>query len=463
MRSASKTIFLTAFHSFVSKNILNTDVLKILRGQQDLRVIIFVSYQKKDFFEKYYGSENILIEGIDVRPFTTSLINIFFSRIAHLFIDSHYLWYKKAEALDKRHSPLAYIKYFFLIRFTRIFSGYSFVNSIFRKLDYHFIPRFLLKKYFDRYTPSLLFSTDVFDGIDVQFLKEAKSRNVFTVGMIRSWDNCYSKGLMRVIPDKLIVNNEIIKQEAISGHNIKPEDIFVAGHPQFDEFIRGKRLSREQFFSKIGADALKRLVLFAPAGSILSDTDWQICQILNEGLKDGRFTKAIQFFVRNHPHHPADLSAFKGSQDFIFERPGHVLDKQNLKETELDPDETRHLADLLFHSDLVIYVATSLGLDASVFDKPQIIIDFDGWENKPYIKSVKRYHNEDHMKKLIATGGVRVAKSRNELIEWINHYLENPRTDQEGRKKLAQAQLYNLDGKSGERVAHYLLTRLESY
>jgi CDP-glycerol glycerophosphotransferase (TagB/SpsB family) len=114
----------------------------------------------------------------------------------------------------------------------------------------------------------------------------------------------------------------------------------------------------------------------------------------------------------------------------------------------------------LYNSDLVIYVATTLGIDALVFNKPQIIIDFDGFENKKYTDSVKRYHDEDHMKKMLALGGVRVVKDQEELISAINDYLEDPSIDNDGRQKMTRQQLYISDGKSGKRVGEFILELL---
>ena len=132
----------------------------------------------------------------------------------------------------------------------------------------------------------------------------------------------------------------------------------------------------------------------------------------------------------------------------------------NAKDTELDPDDQRFLADLLFYSDVVIYIATTLGLDAAVFDKPQIMVDFDGYEKKVYTKSVARYHDEDHMKKLIATGGVRVVRDEGALIASINAYLDDPGLDHAGRERIVNEQLFRIDGKAGERVAKAILERL---
>ena len=454
-----KTLFITSFHSLISKNILNTDVLRRLRGERDMRVVILVQENKASFFERHYASENVVIQGIDTSRIAGSKSNTFFQRLFFLMIDSHYLWYKRVERRDAHPSMWAWFKYGVYEAWVWLLSGSRFLNRAARFFYRQSSSMDLLKAHFERYQPSLVFSTDVFDPNDSQVLKEARSRGIATLGMVRSWDNCYSKGLMSVPPDHLLVNNELIKEEAMTLHDYPADRITIVGLPQFDAFLNEERASREEFFQKIGVDPGKRLVLFAPAGAILSDTDWQLCEILSCALEEGSITHPVHFFVRNHPNHPADLARFKKKPDFTIQDPGHVFD-ENPKNTELDPNDQKFLADLIYHSDVVMYVATSLGLDSAVFDKPQMMLDFDGEENKEYTKSVKRYHDEDHMKKIIATGGVRVVRGKDEWIAAINAYLEHPALDRDGRARIMKEQLFSLDGKSGMRVADQILKRL---
>jgi len=454
-----KTLFITSFHSFISKNILNTDVLRTLRDERDLRIVIFVQNHKAEFFRKNYAGGNVVVEGVDVARITASKVKILLVRLLFLMIDSHYTSYKRIERFDARPGALARIKYYIHFALVRILSGSKTLNGLARTLYRHLAPKGFFAEHFEKYRPSLVFSTDVFDPYDTQLLNEAKHHGVRTLGMVRSWDNCWSKGLMPVQPDRLLTNNEIIKEEAVALHDYPSDRITVVGLPQFDAFVTGERSSRADFFASIGVDPAKRLLLFAPAGTILSDTDGQLCEILGKAREDGRLPSDIHFFVRNHPGHPADIRRFIGQPGFTIQDPGHVFGA-NSKETELAPDDLRFLADLVYHSDIVMYVATSICLDSAVYDKPQIMVSFDGYEKKPYTKSVARYRDEDHMKKLLDTGGARIVRSVDEWIEAINDYLENPSLDREGRSRIVREQLYKIDGKSGERVASQVMASL---
>ncbi|AKM83786.1 TPA: hypothetical protein DCZ46_00400 [Candidatus Campbellbacteria bacterium] len=454
-----KVLFITSFHGIISKNILNSDVFKVLKSDNNLEIVVFVPEHKKKLFEKYYSSEKVVFEGVNPRKISQNRINVFFSRISLLLINSHYLWYKKREKINRSKSLIIFLKYFYKITFTKFFASSKIAKKIFRFFDYLFVPKNFLAEYFDKYNPDCVFVTDVFDSTDSFFLRDAKYRKIHSVGMVRSWDNCNSKGLLRVLPDKLIVNNETIKADAEFIHLVPQNDIYVGGLPQFDKLLNEKRISRELFCNKIGADIKKKIIMFSPVGDPLSDTDWQICQILKDALNSNEIPADVQFLVRLHPGRDLPIGDFVKDNNFIFDKPGIGEGK----DVEFRPDDTNHLADSLFHSNLIIWIATTLGIDALVYDKPQIVVNFDGFENKKYIESVKRYHDEDHMKKMLDLGGMSVVNSKEELIDIINKYINDPSLNRDKRKMVIDQQFWKLDGRSGERIGQYILNEINNY
>ena len=129
---------------------------------------------------------------------------------------------------------------------------------------------------------------------------------------------------------------------------------------------------------------------------------------------------------------------------------------------ELIDSDQKHLVNSLYHSEMIIYVNSTIGIDSLPFDKPQIMIEFDGWEKKRYIESVKHYHDEDHMKKYLWTGAVKIAKTPEELLSFINTYLRNPKVDSEKRAIAIRDQLYYCDNQCGKRVASFVLKEINN-
>ena len=69
---------------------------------------------------------------------------------------------------------------------------------------------------------------------------------------------------------------------------------------------------------------------------------------------------------------------------------------------------------------------STLSLEACILDRPVINIGFDGREELPYERSARRGLDYIHITKLLALGGVRVARSFDHLAAHINAYLKNP-------------------------------------
>jgi hypothetical protein len=88
------------------------------------------------------------------------------------------------------------------------------------------------------------------------------------------------------------------------------------------------------------------------------------------------------------------------------------------------------------------------------------MIEFDGSKKKPYLQSVKRYHDEDHMRRFINTGAAQIAESFDALVTAINAYLENPQQDREGRARGRDQQCWRLDGESGRRIGQFVVDTL---
>src|SRR3989344_209517 len=132
--------------------------------------------------------------------------------------------------------------------------------------------------------------------------------------------------------------------------------------------------------------------------------------------------------------------------------------------SEILEKDMEHLADTIFYAAVIITTTSSISIDAALFDKPTINIAFDGWEKRPFWKSVRRkfskYHA--HYQYIVKSGGVSIAWTFDELVAAINRYLEHPELDREGRARIVSEQCYKHDGQSGKRIAGSLLNFMEA-
>lgn len=447
-----KKIFITAFQPFISRNILNTGVLDSILDK-GFSVIIFVPKKKEQYYKDVFNLNNVTIEGVDVSRGTDTRWFIL-KNIADLLTDTNTKKFHKMIEYAKTQNAVKYYG-------TRFFT-YLFARTYFKKA-FRFIDRRLgrvnmYQKYFEMYAPDLVFTPDVFGDADVMMLKSALHNNVPNVGMVLSWDNNTSKGLMRVMPDKLIVQNEIIKQESIDIQCVPAEIISISGIAHYDYYLQHKPTERDIFLGKVGIKGNKKIVLVSPAGAKFVGTDWQILEILKRACKDGLINHDVQFLVRIHPTNKVDLTNFVPDENFVIDEPGISFSGVREKDNELDKDALQHLEDTLFYADVVINTLSSIVIDAAVFDKPVITIGFDGWEkNIPFTESVELYLEEENMAKLLRSNGTIVVRSAEELVRSLNEYLNKPQLHNKEREELVRSQCWKLDGHAKERIASFLL------
>src|SRR5262249_51208810 len=107
-----------------------------------------------------------------------------------------------------------------------------------------------------------------------------------------------------------------------------------------------------------------------------------------------------------------------------------------------------------------VNVASTIAIEACVFDTPVVNISFDGGQPAEYVKSARRYYRFTHYVNITRHDAARVAETPGEMIDWVNRYLADPSLDASGRRRVVLEQCQFLDGKSGARVAEAVVDEL---
>jgi CDP-glycerol glycerophosphotransferase (TagB/SpsB family) len=115
------------------------------------------------------------------------------------------------------------------------------------------------------------------------------------------------------------------------------------------------------------------------------------------------------------------------------------------------------LAELMKYTAVNVNVASTITIDAAALDTPVVNVAFDGQVTKPYLESCARYYDYEHYKRIVDTGGVRIARNTDEMMQAIQAYLDDPSLESEGRRRIREEQCWKLDGNSGRRIAEYLI------
>lgn len=450
-----KTILLTVFQGAVAKNVLRTDVIKELLADPNVRVICLMRFPERVLsYQKEIFHERLVYDSFYRTP--TGALERLLSFLKFRLIRTATTDLRHTMSYDARGSRGRYVASTF---FNRVLAT-PVVRSFLRFFDYHYIGDPGFGSILEKYLPDVVFLTHLFDDAEVSLLRESKKRSIPVVGFINSWDKLTARCSLRLLPDTLVVFNDIVKHEAMAHADMPESKIFVCGLPQYDQYVTGSPSSREAFFKKIGCDPSKHLILYSPAGIRFSGNDWAMIDFLHDVVSDMRLKNEVELLVRFPPNDFVDNQEFSKRPWLRYTLPGTRLGTKWSTDWDMDFEELQFLADTLRHSSLLVCYSTSMAIDAAIFGKPVIGINFEIKKELPLVAHPTEYYKTDHYKKVIRTGGVRLVENREELIEWVGRYIKNPSIDHEARERLVSEQCWRLDGKSGERIAAVVLGAL---
>jgi hypothetical protein len=451
-----KTILVSIYDSNVARNILRTDVLACLREAADTRVVVLVPESKFGAYAREFSSPAVVVDAL---PRTSpTLLESVAINVARFSIPTHTVRQNAEKA--RLHGGVASLPKYAAVRLLSSAARFALWRRIIRRICAAAIRDAVFEPLFEKYTPDLVFSATVYDASDFRLLKYAAGVGVRSIGMIKSWDNLTSKDFLLIHPDRLIVHNELIRDDAIT-YGLYPADrIFVSGIPQFDVYTRdGFNMEREEFFSTQRLDPNKKLIVYAAVGSWLFRKESEAIRMLSDIISSGELGYPAQLYVRLHPAYTSDDESIKTLPNTVVFRPGKVDPaKPGLRSAwEFDVEETRTLAATLRHADVTINCGSTMSIEAAFFDAPIINLDFDGEVNDPYWLSVRRMYRREHYLPLQRSGGIRFPKNRRELVADLRAYLADRSLDSDGRERIVREECVSRDGLAGKRIAEYIL------
>ena len=448
-----KTLFMLMDTGTAIRNVLRSRLFETLRLQPNLRIILFTPLNPTEMIEEF-GSENIICERLPkwrANPLVRTIRSIkkdIWARKTNIFSYCH--------RREKRNNWL-FRKYFIPLFNMVLFQGnYDVALTVLDRMENFFTP-ILEPELFARYKPDLVFFTTLYSA-DCSLEISSYKQGIPTICLIHSWDNVTTKGPFPFRPDRVIVWNSVLKQETIKYQRILPKDIRISGIPQFDiYFDRDSFASKETFFRRYGLDPERKLITYTTSSIGGAPFEAALVERLHQDIVFSTFPYQVQLFVRLHPKDDILLyEHLEGRPYLTLVRPGqhssNIMDSWNPTR-----DDMFGLAELMLYSDIVINVASTITIDAAMFDTPVINIAFDGPDKFPYLYSCKRYYDYEHYLNIVDTGGVAVVYSHEELLNKIVLELEQPNHHAEGRKVIREQQAQYLDGDSAKRIAGFVI------
>lgn len=459
-----RTLLIPVFDSNMVRNILRTDVLSTLQKEASLsRIILLVHASKLEAYRHEFGNEKILLDTYPLdTPTRAELLTWFMVRHA---IHTKNVRAKISEFLfnpqdSKPKRLMKFVVALAIFHATRV----RLIDRALRRLAMWAHSEESFSTVIEKYDPDLVFLPTTFGMNDVRLLKYCISRNIPTVGMIKSWDNLLGKDPLLFWPDRLIVHNELVKGYAMDMHGYPEERIFVSGIPQMDVYVeKDFAPPREEFLKGLHLDPDKMLIVYTAVGILISYHEVSVIRTITDIVSSGELEQQAQLLVRLHPAYPSDDEQIRAIPGITIVRPGHLGAEGNPLRFDFEflAEDTRALVSTMKYADVVLQSGSTIAIDAACFDTPIISIGFDGDVQDVPERSARRLLIKDHFKMILDTGGTRPVFSREELVSTLNGYLADRSLDRTGRERIVREQCYKLDGQSGKRIGDYLLTSIQ--
>jgi hypothetical protein len=316
---------------------------------------------------------------------------------------------------------------------------------------------------FRRFKPSLLVTptTGLYFG-EGPLMARADRVGVPSVAIDLSWDHFTTKTAPLRRVHGLVVWNSLMKREATQLHGYRDDQVVVSGVPQFDIYADKARFgTRAEFLKRVGADPSRKLITLTTIPPVLFRNHPDLIDTLLKAIDADNLGQPAQLLVRVHPRDDmTQYERFMSHPRVVIEKP--FRETIVAEGSNVDPSlaDRLHLGATLLHSDVIVNVASTIAIEAAVMDTPIVNIAYDGTEQRSYLESTRRFYDYTHFRPIVQAGASRLAQSPDALVQEVRDYLGDPSRDRAGRTRAVEQLCYRVDGKSGERVADFVLRTL---
>ena len=264
--------------------------------------------------------------------------------------------------------------------------------------------------------PDLLLVTPLIElgSQQVDYIKSARKLGIRSALCVASWDNLTSKGLIRVLPDHVLVWNEAQAQEATALHGVPPDRITVTGAQTFDRwFAMRPSRSREDFCRTVGLDPGRPYLLYTGSSVFIAPDEVPFTERWLTALRYSRIPRVAELgaLIRPHPANSRQWYAFDSASFHnaaVWPPIGTDPNSSGFKEDFFDS---------VYYSVGVVGINTSAQIEASILGRPIFTV-----------RSPEFAHGQEgtlHFQYLAGDGGiVRVATSLPEHVQQLASALD---------------------------------------
>ena len=281
----------------------------------------------------------------------------------------------------------------------------------------------------EKHRPDIIICTNQRSHEAGPVMEAAKRLGIPTVMVIYSWDNL-PKNHFSFSADKYIVWSTYMANEmAMYYPDVPKENVFILGTPQFEHYKNPNIIwSREKFFDYYKLDRNKKIICFS-GNDLTSPNDQHYLKDICERLMQLPESQRPHILFRRSPVDTSDrfdavceqyksLVTIANPEWLIMDADNYAAIYPNYRDLEV-------LTNVCYHTDLVINIGSTMGLDYAHFDRPAVYLNY----HQPYNESwydIKFIYQFEHFRSLDGLDAVIWINSADEIVPKIMAGLNTP-------------------------------------
>lgn len=316
----------------------------------------------------------------------------------------------------------------------------------------------LAKRFISNLQATAVFTVTPFHAREDIWLRAAKDLGLKMITSILSFDNVTKRGWLPVSYDTYMVWNSYNAAEIKRIYPLQTQNahVEIIGAPQFDFYYNSSNIVDYTTWKEwcgLPQQVNRKIILYGGGPESLFPHEYQYVLHLDAAIETGEIEGKPIILLRAHPSDNIDhwKTHLQKCKHVVFDKSWGGTDNPLM--ANVSEHDVQKLCSTLYYTDVHVNVASTLTVDGSAYNKPQIGPAYD--DVAPgRSKLLRDMYFQEHFLPIMKVKGLALAESRAQLIEYTNKALVHPQLyTQQSRETLKQIIQFD-DGNALERLVH---------
>jgi hypothetical protein len=272
---------------------------------------------------------------------------------------------------------------------------------------------------------------------------------------IISFDNLTTRNWIPITFDSYMLWNRHNAEQLRRGYpESQASDVSIVGSPQFDFYSDRRYIWDESMWRRsVGLTGDRPVILFGGGYYTCAPHEPRFLAQLDQAISNREIPGDPIVLFRRHPVDPIGRweQILKDAKNVVHDDPWQ-LGAKTLGHTNISHEDIAKLASTLYHTVAHVNVASTMSIDGAILDRPQVGPAYDDSPGRKYHRAALECYQQEHFLPIFESGGISIARSRDQLIASVGSAILSPADRQAGRQRIVREICTYNDGKATERV-----------